>query len=99
MAYDLLESIELLAAASRNFAERLVDGLEADRERAGAYVEQSLAMGTALAPEIGYEKAAELVKEAYRSGRTVREVAREKSGVAEARLNELLDPERQAGAG
>jgi fumarate hydratase class II len=97
MAYDLLESIELLAAASRNFAERLVDGLEADRERAGAYVEQSLAMGTALAPEIGYEKATELVKEAYRSGRTVREVAREKSGIAEARLNELLDPERQAG--
>jgi fumarate hydratase class II len=98
MAYDLLESIELLAAASRNFAERLVDGLEADRERAGAYVEKSLAMGTALAPEIGYEKAAELVKEAYRSGRTVREVARETSGIAEERLNELLDPERQAGS-
>jgi len=99
MAYDLLESIELLAAASRNFAERLVERLEADRKRAGAYVEQSLAMGTALAPEIGYQKATELVKEAYRSGRTVREVAREKSGIAEARLNELLDPERQAGTG
>ena len=99
MAYDLLESIELLAAASRNFAERLVEGLEADRERATAFVEQSLAMGTALAPEIGYEKAAELVKDAYRTGRTVREVAREKSGIAEARLNELLDPERQSGTG
>ena len=99
MAYDLLESIELLVAASRNFAERLVERLEADRKRAGAYVEQSLAMGTALAPEIGYQKATELVKEAYRRGRTVREVAREKSGIAEARLNELLDPERQAGTG
>jgi fumarate hydratase class II len=99
MAYDLLESIALLAAASRNFAERLVDGLEADRERAGDFVEQSLAMGTALAPEIGYEKAAELVKEAYRAGETVREVAREKSGIPEERLNELLDPERQAGPG
>jgi len=99
MAYDLLESIALLAAASRNFAERLVDGLEADRERAGAFVEQSLAMGTALAPEIGYEKAAELVKEAYRTGRTVREVAREKSGIPDERLNELLDPERQVGPG
>ena len=97
MAYDLLESIELLAAASRNFAERMVEGLEADRERAGAYVEQSLAMGTALVPEIGYEWAAELVKEAYRSGRTVREVAREKSGIGEERLRELLDPGRQAG--
>ncbi|MBZ5596002.1 MAG: class II fumarate hydratase [Acidobacteriia bacterium] len=99
MAYDLLESIALLAAGSRNFAERLVDGLEADRERAGAFVEQSLAMGTALAPEIGYEKATELVKEAYRTGRTVREVAREKSGIPEERLNELLDSERQSGTG
>ena len=97
MAYDLLESIGLLAAASRNFEKRLVNGLEADRDRAEAFVEQSLAMGTALTPEIGYEKATELVKEAYRTGRTVREIAREKSGIPEARLNELLDPERQAG--
>ena len=97
MAYDLLESIVLLAAASRNFADRLVDGLEADRERAGAFVEQSLAMGTALVPEIGYEKAAALVKEAYRTGKTVREVAREQSGISELRLNELLDPVRQSG--
>ena len=97
MAYDLLESISLLAAGSRNFAERLVDGLEADRERAGAFVEQSLAMGTALAPEIGYEKAAALVKEAYKTGKTVREVALEKSGIPEARLRELLDPARQSG--
>jgi fumarate hydratase class II len=97
MAYDLLESITLLAAGSRNFSDRLVDGLEADSERAGAFVEQSLAMGTALAPEIGYERAAELVKEAYRTGRTVREVAREKSGIPEPRLNELLDPVRQSG--
>jgi fumarate hydratase class II len=97
MAFDLLESIALLAAGSRNFAERLVEGLEADRERAGAFVEQSLAMGTALAPEIGYDKAAALVKEAYRTGKTVREVAREASGLPEERLQELLDPARQAG--
>jgi fumarate hydratase class II len=97
MAYDLLESIALLAAGSRNFAERLVEGLEADGERAGAFVEQSLAMGTALAPEVGYDKAAALVKEAYRTGKTVREVARETSGIPEERLRELLDPARQAG--
>ncbi|HLM99878.1 MAG TPA: class II fumarate hydratase [Bryobacteraceae bacterium] len=97
MAYDLLESIGLLAGASRNFASRLVEGLEADRERAGAFVEQSLAMGTALAPEIGYDKAAALVKEAHQTGKTVREVAREKSGISDARLNELLDPVRQSG--
>jgi fumarate hydratase class II len=97
IAAELLEAIELLAAGSENFAAKLIDGLEADRARAEAYIEQSLSMGTALAPEIGYERAAELVKEAYRSGRTVREVAREKSGIAENRLNELLDTGRQAG--
>ena len=61
------------------------------------FVEQSLAMCTVLAPVIGYEKAATIAKEAYRSGRTVREVARETSGIPEARLNELLDPRSQTG--
>ena len=98
MAYDLLESIRLLAEASRNFDRRLVQGLEADRERASGFVEQSLAMCTVLAPVIGYEKAAAIAKEAYRSGRTVREVAREKSGIPEERLKQLLDPRSQTGS-
>jgi fumarate hydratase class II len=97
MAYDLLESEELLAAASLNFAERLVEGLEADRERIATLVESSFATATALAPAIGYDKAAEIVKEAYRTGRTVRDVAREKSGLSEDRLAEALNPARQAG--
>jgi fumarate hydratase class II len=97
MAYDLLESIELLAASSRNFAEKLVDGLEADRARAEGFVEQSLAMATSLVPAIGYERAAALAKEAYAAGRTIREVAREKSGLSEERLNALLDPKLQVG--
>ena len=97
MAYDLIESIELLATGSRNFDRRLVQGLEADAQRASGYVEQSLAMCTVLAPVIGYEKAAAIAKEAYRSGRTVREVARETSGIPEGRLNELLDPRSQTG--
>ena len=97
MAYDLLHSIELLAAATRNFETKLVAGLEADRERAQSLVEQSLAMVTVLAPVIGYDKAAAISKDAYASGRTVREVAREKSGLDEARLSELLNPETQAG--
>ncbi len=95
MAYDLLEAIELLAAGSRNFAEKLVDGLEADRARAEGFVEQSLAMGTALAPEIGYDRAAALVKEAYAQGRTIREIAREKSGIPAGKLDSLLDPKSQ----
>jgi fumarate hydratase class II len=98
MAYDLLESIALLAAVSRNFSRRAIEGLQADRERASAFVEQSLAMCTVLAPVIGYEKAAAIAKEAYRSGRTVREVAQETSGIPEERLNELLDPRGQTGA-
>ncbi len=95
MAYDLLESIALLAAVSRNFSRRAIEGLQADRDRASAFVEQSLAMCTVLAPVIGYEKAAAIAKEAYGSGRTVREVARESSGIPEERLNELLDPRGQ----
>ncbi len=97
MAYDLLDAIELLAAGSRNFAAKLVDGLEADRARAEGFVEQSLAMGTVLAPEIGYDRAAGLVKEAYVTGRTVREVAREKSGLENAHIDRLLDPAAQVG--
>ena len=97
MAYDLLHAIDLLAAASRNFETKLVAGLQADAQRASSLVEQSLAMVTVLAPEIGYEAAAAISKEAYKTGRTVREVAREKSGIAEDRLNELMNPETQAG--
>ncbi len=96
IAYDVLESVALLAAVSRNFVTKCIEGLEADRERVGAYVEQSLAMVTALVPEIGYDRAAALAKEAYARGRTVREVAREQSGIPEQRLMELLDPARQA---
>ena len=75
----------------------LVDGLEADRPRAEGFVEQSLAMGTALTGEIGYEKAAMLVKEAHATGRTIRDLAREKSGIPEERLSSLLDPRSQVG--
>jgi fumarate hydratase class II len=97
MAYDLLEAIGLLANVTRNFRARLVEGLEADRERAAAFVEQSLAMVTSLAIEIGYDEAAALAKEAYRSGRTIRETAREKGRIPEEKLNELLDPKKQTG--
>ena len=97
IAWDLLHSIELLAAVSRNFDSRAIAGLKANRERAESLVEQSLAMVTVLAPVIGYDKAAAIAKEAYATGRTVREVARERSGLDEQRLNELLDPVSQTG--
>ena len=96
-AYDLLQAIALLTAASRVFAKRCVAGLEADAQQCASNIEKSLAMCTALAPEIGYDQAAQIAKIAYESGRTVREVAAEKSGLTPARLKELLDPERQTG--
>jgi fumarate hydratase class II len=97
IAHNLLESIELLAAATRNLEKRCIAGLEADRARTAGFVEQSLAGATALVPDIGYERVAALVQEACETGRTIRDMAREKSGIPEDRLTQLLDPLRQAG--
>jgi fumarate hydratase class II len=89
-AVALLESIALLAAAARNVADRAVRGLTAT-DRGPALVEQGLMLATALVPEIGYDAVAELAKEAFKSRRTIREVAAER-GIAADRLDELLDP-------
>jgi fumarate hydratase class II len=97
-AYSLLQSIDLLTKATAVFDERCVSGLEADVEKCASYVEESLAMCTALAPVIGYETAAKIAKTAYETGRTVREVAREISGLPAEKLDELLDPRRQTGS-
>lgn len=99
MAYNLLQSIELLANSADNFSKRCVEGLTADTEVCRGSIEKSLAMCTALAPEIGYEAAAGIAKESYRTGKTVREVTRERGVLAERRLTELLDPWRMTGAG
>jgi len=97
LAYNLLQAIELLANASRVFSDRCVRGLEADKLRCQSNVERSLAMGTALAPVIGYDKAVKIVNAAAESGRTVREVALEMSGLDKTVLDDLLEPARQAG--
>ena len=84
LARNLLQSIGLLASASRLFAEKCIAGLEPNRERNEAYAEGTLSAATALNPFIGYDKASEIVKEAVASGRSLREVARE-AGVEEQR--------------
>lgn len=99
MAYNLLQSIELLASASQNFAVRCVEGIQANEARCKSLIEESLAMCTALAPVIGYEAAAKLAKEAYRTGKTVRQVAREQQVLPEKRLSALLDPWRMTKPG
>jgi fumarate hydratase class II len=91
-AYDLLQSASLLAASARNLATQCVDGITAT-ENGPAMVERGLMLGTALAPVIGYDAAGAIAKEAYSSGRTVREVARERSGLSEEELTRLLDAE------
>ena len=75
VAASLLQAIGLLTSASLVFARRCVSGLEADVEKCEANIERSLAMCTALVPEVGYDKAAKISKVAYDSGRTVRDVA------------------------
>jgi fumarate hydratase, class II len=90
MARNLLDSIKLLAAASRLFAEKCVDGIEANREQCERYAELTLSAATALNPHIGYDKASEIVKEAAASGRSLREVARE-AGVEDSVLDKALD--------
>jgi fumarate hydratase, class II len=95
LARNLLDSIKLLANASRLFAERCVEGIEANRETCERYAELTLSAATALNPYIGYDKATEIVKEAASSGRPLREVARE-AGVDEQTLDEALDYRRMA---
>jgi fumarate hydratase, class II len=90
MARNLLQSIRLLTSASRLLAEKCVDGIEANREQLERYAELTLSAATALNPHIGYDKAAEIVAEAARSGRSLREVARD-AGVDDAVLDRALD--------
>jgi fumarate hydratase class II len=94
MAYALLQSIDLLTTSARVFADRAASGIEADRERCESLVEQSLAMCTSLAPKIGYDRAAEIAKESFKTGLTVREVARSRGMMPDEELDRLLDPRR-----
>jgi fumarate hydratase class II len=90
LARNLLQSIRLLTSASRLFAEKCVEGIEANRKTCEWYAELTLSAATALNPYIGYDKAGEIVKEAAASGRSLREVARE-AGVEEDVLDKALD--------
>jgi fumarate hydratase class II len=97
IAYNLLQSIELLGNAASNFAEQCVEGLQAT-ERASELVENSLMLATTLAPEIGYDKAADISKEAFKNDRTIREVAREQTDLSDEELDEILDARKMTGS-
>jgi fumarate hydratase, class II len=98
-AHNLLQAIDLLTSASEVFGRRCISGLEADAQKCESNIEKSLAMCTALAPEIGYDKAAKIAKVAYETGKTVREVALEISGLDKKKIDELLEPRSQTEPG
>ena len=99
MALRFLEAITLSANVVKAFTEKCVLGIEANKERCEEMVEKSLAMVTALAPVIGYDAAARIAKEAFATGKTVREVARAHKVLPEKKLNKLLDPWRMTEPG
>jgi fumarate hydratase class II len=97
-ALNLLASIALLAAASRNFAVQCVQGITAT-EHGPRMVERGLAIATALAPEVGYDAAAQIAKEAAKRGASVREIALEQKVLPAERLDEVLNPEEMTKPG
>jgi len=98
VAHSLLESISFLASSAKNLAVQAIDGIEAT-DNGPNMVERGLMTTTALAPVIGYDAAAAIAKEAFASGRTIREVARERTDLSEEQLADLLDPAKMTEPG
>jgi fumarate hydratase class II len=90
-AYNLLQSVALLANSANNFADQCVSGIQAT-DVGPQMVERGLMLGTALTPAIGYDAAAAIAKQAAATGRTIREVAREETNLSDQELEELLNP-------
>jgi len=94
-ARNLLEQIQLLTNSVTVFSEKLITGLSANREGISALVERSLSLATALAPRIGYDRAAGIAKRANAEGKTVREIAMDEKVLPEVELRRILDPKQQ----
>jgi fumarate hydratase class II len=97
-AFNLWQEISLLGHVSRNFAVQCIAGITAT-SRGPELVERGLAIGTALAPVVGYDRAAAIAKEASATGQTIREVARQRTDLTDADLDRLLDPEKMVQPG
>jgi fumarate hydratase class II len=92
IAYDLLESIRLLANAVEHFSKKCIEGVKADRERCEEMIEKSLALATALTPRIGYDEAARIAKKAYDRRKTIRQVVEEERILPKKELSRWLNP-------
>jgi aspartate ammonia-lyase len=99
MAYNVLQSITIMANMMRVFTVRCVAGIEANAEKCRYYAESTIALATALNPEIGYAKAAELVKESVASGVSIVELMRKKKVLSAAEIDDVLDPIKMTGPG
>ncbi len=99
LSHNLSESISILANAARVFAERCVEGLEANEERARELVERNVIVVTALNPHIGYDAGAKVAKEALATGKSVREIVLEHGLMTEADLDRVLDLKKMTGGG
>ncbi|MGP4078556.1 class II fumarate hydratase [Pseudalkalibacillus sp. R45] len=93
IGYNVLQSITILSTGMDTFTERCIKGIEPNESRMSELMENSLALATALNPKIGYEKAAEIAKESFRTGKTVREIILERGIMSEKEAADLLDPE------
>jgi len=91
MAHAMLQSISLLSSVARVFADKCIDGITANEARILELLEGNLSLATALAPKIGYDEAAAIAKQAFKEGKTARDVARERQSLPEAELDEVLD--------
>ncbi len=90
MAYNLLQSIELLTAVADVFARKCIDGIHANEEACASYIEQSLALATGLVPKIGYDQAAAVSKKAYETGKTIRQVVLDEKILSEKEFDQWL---------
>ena len=99
MAYNLFSSMNYIAAGCRTFVDKLLQGMEPNREQCQKWVDNSVGVVTALLPHIGYEQSAMLAKEAYNTGRPIREIILEKGILPEEKLNHIMSPEQMTRPG
>jgi fumarate hydratase class II len=92
IAYNILHSIEILAKSVDSFTEKCLVGIVPNTKRMKKILEKNLMLVTALAPRIGYDKAAEIAKEAFKTGKSIREIAFEQKVLSEKELDQILDP-------
>jgi len=99
IAYDLLQSVEILATSSKLFAERSINGITADKEKCLEYAEKSLALVTAVAPVIGYDNAAKIYKKAMAENKPIRQAILEEKILPKEKLDQVLDLKRMTKGG